>query len=1490
VVIANPNGITCDGCGFINTPMVTLSTGSGGIMSMEEGSISGRGVIKIGRGGLSTEGQVELLSRSIELQGKIAAEGGISVRTGRGVGEGKKPEFAISGIGSMYGSQIEIIGNEEGVGVKMPKEVMAGPGGLKVVAKGKVEVVEEGVVTSEGGVRIEGEQAIFKGVIRGKGGVEVVAPKVEVYKRGGVIAAGDVSLEGERVDMWGGVVATGYKGDGTLGGGELKLRMKEIHLHENGVVIMGGGGEIGEEGNPAKIVSNSSGIIEVVKGGLKLWTEILQQQLARFSKARETKVKAPYEEAIKEYNSVDAKGRSFTCTGGKVTYYKTVNGEVVKESSAVPKILVMGDLDIMAKEIKNIGGQIYGGNVNLHGAKVVNVGHVLDSETSGKRLVEAHYYVPSKKSSYFSEVHEYALPIERESRVIYPASIEAGEKLLGQGLQDIVNGDVKRVEQLGKSVEVSKAIIDKEGKKEGSIESKLMNLESYENPVLYETMAGGKFYKETRKEFVNPSVVFNSEYFWKKVGEGVEGAGVGVGEYGDGYVTQKLVEEQVHRLTGRHQLEGYESSKEQLEGLMDNALEFMLKSKAKPGQRLEAEEVEGLGKSMVWYEEVEKGGKLWLMPKLYLSGEEASKSVARASTIAGKEVDLEVEGKVNNVGKIVGDEALRVKGAGDINNIKGEITGGEIELESNKRVNNFSGVVKAREELKVKAAEIRNETMVQRHVYEGRGYKDHKAERAVMRGEKGVEMKAEQEINVIGGDVISAGGVVNMESEGDINLLAVYTHETDYVGKSKGEYRSRYGKEGEGSSVEGSEGVRIKAENKIKTEGAKIESKNGVEMDAGEELVLGAMHDERIEVALWKSKGWLGRSKDDYREVREREGKASEVKGEEVLLAGGEVVSEGARVEAEKEIRIQSPYKVLLKALKNMREEIRKEYKKNLAMYEERDYKWRRVTWEDGRYDAPEFDVEAPGVSIQLASEARREWEERMKERSAEMRIEVEEVKTEVIEEERVRSGLTRQFKAFIGVLGTVMSLGIPSWAGMIPMSGEAGAAAVMAADGMTKAAVVQVAVESADKGDIGKGLKSVVSDKGIKKVVSGGLSEVLSGYGSAAFGVGKGIKDGVLGRIGYQVVKKTSDAIVGAVVEGKDIGGELEKVVSKGVVDGIAGAVAGEIGQGYGLGEMSYTEHKMMHALLGAMGAKIKGEDALAGAAGAVVAEVVGEEAYKGGAKDGVAGGAGKLGAAVVGLTIGDVDAAFNAGTIAVENNLLPWIAAMAYMAEQGEGKPLEGLKKIGEGEDVISKAAERAVMKGVELAMEKDPERTQAVLKVLGEVAEFSEAGVKYVDEITGRVVSAKWSELDVSTQQQLRGGGKVLEVLLPGEVFRAIKAIKTHKHGKMVQGAANVPGDFTDSATAIGHKGKELQILGGANTKQVLNGIVYTGHALDRMQSQGIMPSVVENAIRNGQKVDGKKIGTMAYYDKINNLTVIMNKKTHSIITVKYGIIKQ
>jgi hypothetical protein len=76
---------------------------------------------------------------------------------------------------------------------------------------------------------------------------------------------------------------------------------------------------------------------------------------------------------------------------------------------------------------------------------------------------------------------------------------------------------------------------------------------------------------------------------------------------------------------------------------------------------------------------------------------------------------------------------------------------------------------------------------------------------------------------------------------------------------------------------------------------------------------------------------------------------------------------------------------------------------------------------------------------------------------------------------------------------------------------------------------------------------------------------------------------------------------------------------------------------------------------------------------------------------------------------------------------------------------------------------------------------------------------------------------------------------------------------------------------------------------NSPVLINGREYTPHALDRMQQQGIMPSVVEDATR-GPAIPGKEPGTNAYYDSVNNITVITDSTTGRVVTVDYGRIRQ
>lgn len=136
VMIANPNGITCDGCGFINAPGVTLTTGKP--MLDKQGALSTldvkKGSVVIGSKGLdgNNANYVDVISRATELNGQIKAktlnltQGANRVNFTDGsvkaiAGEGAKPLLAVDtkALGGMYAGKIRLVATEAGVGVNL---------------------------------------------------------------------------------------------------------------------------------------------------------------------------------------------------------------------------------------------------------------------------------------------------------------------------------------------------------------------------------------------------------------------------------------------------------------------------------------------------------------------------------------------------------------------------------------------------------------------------------------------------------------------------------------------------------------------------------------------------------------------------------------------------------------------------------------------------------------------------------------------------------------------------------------------------------------------------------------------------------------------------------------------------------------------------------------------------------------------------------------------------------------------------------------------------------------------------------------------------------------------------------------------------------------------------------------------------------------------------------------------------------------------------
>jgi hypothetical protein len=109
-----------------------------------------------------------------------------------------------------------------------------------------------------------------------------------------------------------------------------------------------------------------------------------------------------------------------------------------------------------------------------------------------------------------------------------------------------------------------------------------------------------------------------------------------------------------------------------------------------------------------------------------------------------------------------------------------------------------------------------------------------------------------------------------------------------------------------------------------------------------------------------------------------------------------------------------------------------------------------------------------------------------------------------------------------------------------------------------------------------------------------------------------------------------------------------------------------------------------------------------------------------------------------------------------------------------------------------------------------------------------------------------------------------------------------------------ATNTVDDIAAS-TPTGSRGNPLNVatpegVTARNVPGSVGGRDYSAHAFDRMQGQGITPTVVENTITPANALVGKVPGTTAYYDPVNNITVITNTTSGRVVTVDYGKIRQ
>ena len=212
VVVANPNGITVDGGGFINTDRAVLTTGKTEYDS--KGNLNSyrveQGRVSINGNGLNAKdaNSLQILTEATNVNAGVWANT-IETRTGKNtidantldtqkIGDSSNIGLDVSAIGGMYANSITMKGTNTGLGVNV-KGVVSSTQASSITSDGKIIV--DGGVTSNGNTTLAGQSIAIhnSGVVQGD--ISTTVNSQETLNNSGLINSGKtMDIKAKSVD------------------------------------------------------------------------------------------------------------------------------------------------------------------------------------------------------------------------------------------------------------------------------------------------------------------------------------------------------------------------------------------------------------------------------------------------------------------------------------------------------------------------------------------------------------------------------------------------------------------------------------------------------------------------------------------------------------------------------------------------------------------------------------------------------------------------------------------------------------------------------------------------------------------------------------------------------------------------------------------------------------------------------------------------------------------------------------------------------------------------------------------------------------------------------------------------------------------------------------------------------------------------------------------------------------------------------------------
>ena len=893
VILANPNGVTVNGGGFINVPRATITTGKpevdpGGAL---RGYEVRQGDIRIEGAGINADNTdaFTLLARTAHVEAQVRASS-LAVVTGKNsvAADGtvtpladpspapadpgnpaaeEKPEVGIdsSALGGMYANRITLIATEKGVGVNL---------------EGTVQSADQMVITADGKLRLREAVSGGDAVLAGKGDIELTGAAVT--------AARDLTVTADNLRLEKGVFEPQYEarkakkqaGSVTAGaasapasgptdptpepepekssllyaGGDMLLTTARELLNEQSEIRAEGSLRIADaDGQGNNSVRNSSGTMAAGKD-LSISAKTLENTRSILNIRRDA--------SSWHVRSWDDNFR-WGDRKEKWWDYHELNAaqDSLIEATMASVISADGNISIAVDSFLNSASHVAAGkNLDIFAATSLRN----QSYALYKSEYEHVSYCHDDEDGDLDHYHDPQTFVRREVLTPYSASLTAGDTLtiIGAALQNLA--DVSYAAPLT-------------NKDPASLEEAVTVLS---DSALFHTVSGpGHHYLiETNPMLTNMGLFYGSDYFLSRIGLDQDRQQVVL--LGDAFYETRLVQQQIMDATGQRFLSGYSSDADQMRGLMDNAVAQASELKLAAGVALTSTQVAALTDDIVWLVEQEVNGQKVMVPQVYLASNSKNAVITGGSLVAANNVSITAGAATNSGSTIRGNNLSML--ADNINNAGGGVlTGGAVQLAAAQDIRNSGSTISGNNVTLAAGRDIVSEA----RIVGGNGV-TRLGETGGIAAADGLQMLAGRDVT-LAGSRLAAGGDARVSAGRDVNVTTVTTGSSFHGYHLDEDITTHHG-----SSVVVGGNLQMTAGNDLTVAGSGVAAGGDATLAAGRNLSVTAVQDVfKQEIRGSSSNGLLGSSSSRRNEERVTSKAATVTAGGNLNLLAGASIS-----------------------------------------------------------------------------------------------------------------------------------------------------------------------------------------------------------------------------------------------------------------------------------------------------------------------------------------------------------------------------------------------------------------------------------------------------------------------------------------------------------------------------------------------------------------------------------------------------------------------